>query len=246
MVKFLTRIVILAGIVALASYAVFDDPQEAYGKAYEDAMCRIDESNCPAPVAYAIVPGVNVLFVAKSLAAREGRQVAILADKWPYCDDENGDVFLVPQFFETDFASIPSFAQFYINPSDEKIIGAAIIHDWLYALGGDPAADAKARADNIFRYELREAGVNAFKRNIMYQAVSRFGGKTFGDQVEMRLRDPATGAPYTQDKPGNPVIDNLGPGCPNFLEKHWNNQNVTQYKSHTLSPFILQGWFDLP
>ena len=242
---FLVRLAVVIGLIAAASYAIFDNPVRVYRDAIEQAACRIDEQFCPPRVAKMVVPGVNVLFVDKSLVTREGRQVAILGDDWPYCDEENGDVFLAPQFFETDFASIPGFAQFYINPQDEKVVGAAIIHDWLYAIGGPDPVKAKARADNIFRFELGEAGVNVVKRNIMYQAVSRFGGKTFGDEVEMRFRDPQTGAPYTRPKPASPVIDNLGPGCPGFLEKYWNPEDATRFQAYYLAPIFIQGWFDL-
>ncbi|MBI1392006.1 MAG: DUF1353 domain-containing protein [Alphaproteobacteria bacterium] len=241
----LFQLVVLVGVFALGSFVVFDDPAPVYRDAIEAAACKVDEQLCPPKVAKLIVPGVNVLFVDKSLAMREGRQVAILADDWPYCDEENGDVFQTPQFFETDFASIPSFARFYINPQDPEIVGAAIIHDWLYAIGGDDRDAAKARADEIFRFELGEAGVNVIKRNIMYQAVNRFGGKTFGDAVEMRFRNPATGAPFMQPKPASPVIDNLGPGCPGFLAKYWNPDDATIFKSYELSPLIIQSWIDL-
>lgn len=242
---FLFRLIALAAIVAAGSYAAFDRPGEVYRKAYDDIACKIDQKFCPPAIAKMVVPGVNVLFVDKRLATREGRQVAILGDAWPYCDEENGDVFQAPQFFETDFASIPGFAQFYINPQDPAIVGAAIIHDWLYAIGGPDRDAAKVRADKIFRFELGEAGVNVVRRNIMYQAVSRFGGKTFGDDVEMRFRDPQTGAPYSASKPASPVIDNLGPGCPGFLAKYWNPEDATFFPGYYLSPLILQSWIDL-
>ncbi|MEM8937566.1 MAG: DUF1353 domain-containing protein [Pseudomonadota bacterium] len=245
---FLFRLSFFAGLIAIVSFAIWDDPVPVYKDAFDDAKCAVNGDWCPyEDVALRqVVPGVNVYFVDPSLAQREGRNVAILADDWPYCDDETGDVFLTPAFFETDFASIPSFAQWYIDPSDPKVIGGAIIHDWLYALGGIPAEEAKARADKIFRWELKQAGVNVIKRNIMYQAVARFGGKTFGDDVEMRFRNPETGVAFTQPRPDNPVIDNVGPGCDTFLDDHWYNTDRPNFAAHYLNPLLIQDWIELP
>ena len=253
MIRFLFNVLFFAAFFALGSYIVLDDPMATYKQLARETKQRIDCARQNQEVCYVgpivarqLSPSVPVYFVDPALATREGRQIAIIADDWPYCEDATGDIFLTPKYFETDFASIPSFAQFYINPQDEKIIGAAIVHDWLYALGGEPRDDAKKRADEIFRIELKAKGVNIVKRNIMYQAVSRFGGKNFGEDVEMRFRDPRNGATFTQPRPASAVIGNVGPGCETFLEEYWFNADRGPFvPSYELTPQVMPRWIEL-
>ncbi len=207
--RFLIRLAAVLILIVFGAHCVLDNPINYFGKTVGRMRCAIDKSR-PCPVtALRTPPGVAVLFVDKGLATRQGRRVAILAEDWPYCYDPPGDVYEAPQFFETDFASIPSFAQFYIEPSDPQVIGAAIIHDWLYALGGEPPEEARRFADDVFRFELKQGGVNVVKRNIMYFAVSFFGGGAFGE-------DPAAGhAGHRQSWTGLRRLcrEALEPGC---------------------------------
>ncbi len=243
MAGFLVRLIVLALVAVIGSYAAFDNPEATYRKLYQDIRCKTG-GPCIS-IAAMTLPGVRVLFVDKALANREGRQVAILSEKWPYCNDTSGEVYEVPQFFETDFASIPSWAQFYIKPSDPSVVGAAIIHDWLYAYGGAPRNDAKRLADNIFRIELEAHGVNVIRRNIMYQAVSLFGGENFGADDEMRFRNPETGALFTQPRPASLVIDQLTPGCSEFLAKYWDPSQRQSRVAYYLAPDFIEQWIDL-
>ncbi len=244
MIGFLFRLLVIAAIGVFIFYAAYDKPKEKAQELIEDVQCRFLD-RC-FTVTFRTLPGVRVFFVDKALADREGRQVAILSYDWPYCNDFTGDIYEVPRFFETDFASIPGWAQFYVNPQDPGIIGAAIIHDWLYAYGGSPEDAAKAQADNLFRKELKNAGVNIVRRNIMYLAVANFGGEFFGDDIEMRFRNPETGAPFTKARPATLAIDQLAPGCAGFLDAYWDMSAMTSPTAYDLNPAFIDDWVDLP
>jgi len=92
---------------------------------------------------------------------------------------EEGDLIRVPAGFVTDFASIPRIF-WNILPPTGKYGKAAVIHDYIYVMGGKiPHATkvyTKLDADNIFRDAMQALGVNWFVRNIMYRAV-RLGGR---------------------------------------------------------------------
>ena len=124
---------------------------------------------------------------------REGRRIAILVDDWLYCYPKTLDVFLVPRGYVTDFASIPSAAQLIINPFGDHV-EASVIHDWLYAVG---ESQSRIEADQIFRFAMKEQGVNLLKRNIMYRAVRLGGSTAFGRDSEWNFGDPRTAEPLS-------------------------------------------------
>lgn len=191
-----------------------------------------------------MLPGVSVYLIDKNLATREGRQLAVLADVWFYCYDPTGEVFRIPAGFETDFASIPAWAHRYVRPNDRRVIGAAIVHDWLYALGGQEGVMTKRKADQIFRFALKEKGVNRIKRNVMFQAVSAFGN-SFGSPKELRFRDIRTGKLVMGDPNEEAVVPfNLGPGCPDFL-KLFSRLRESEDGTIPLHPGLLKQWIDL-
>lgn len=174
-------------------------------------------------------------------ARRQGRRVAVLLDDWHYCYPQPGDlaaqddeIYRVPRTFETDFASIPEFARWAINPFGNHA-EAAVIHDWVYASGlhkpsgeleTDPKAIEKARkkADHIFRYAMKEQGVNLVKRNIMFAAVRLGGGGAFGrdDEWAGRFKDPESFQSVNPPSPrGSPLVVYNIDSCENldaFLE----------------------------
>lgn len=83
----------------------------------------------------------------------------------------------VPKGFKTDLASIPRIAMSII-PVHGKQTRAAVIHDWLYVMGGKVSEGTftKKQADELFRDIMEEQGVGKIKRNIMFAAV-RVGGR---------------------------------------------------------------------
>jgi len=103
---------------------------------------------------------------------------------------------VAPARFETDFASIPPIARWLISPFGRHS-EAAVIHDWLYALG--PRGDKKARyrADRIFSIALKGVGIGVFKRTVMFCAVRIGGGSAFGGREELNFRALGTLAPIS-------------------------------------------------
>ncbi len=133
-----------------------------------------------------------------------------------------------------------------MRPDDKAIIGAAIVHDWLYAVGAEQDGAAKQTADELFRYELGQAGVNMVKRNVMFAAVSLFGGEAFGTAEEMRFRNPENGNAYIGAKPAAAVIDTVAPQCTDFLEKYWDPVVASGGpQGHYLNPEFIEEWIDL-
>lgn len=80
------------------------------------------------------------------------------------------DRMVVPAGFVTDFASVPRVFWGLIPPYG-KHTRAAVVHDWLYAMGEVP----RIQADGIFRRIMRECGVGRAKRWTMYLALRLFG-----------------------------------------------------------------------
>jgi hypothetical protein len=103
---------------------------------------------------------------------REGRTTAVLVYGFAYDHPASGAQILVPEGFVTDFASIPQAAQLVVTPFGRHA-KAAVLHDWLYAVG---EAGRKWFADQVFDDAMAELGVDAVKRRTMYEAVHLFGG----------------------------------------------------------------------
>ena len=139
-------------------------------------------------------------------ARREGRRIAVLLDDWLYCYPETGEVFAVPRGYETDFASIPRGAHIAVNPFGNHA-EAAVIHDWLYAVG---ETGQRKKADNIFRFAMKEQSVNRIKRNVMHRAVRMAGADAYGREDEWRFRSPRTLGPLPEppfERPDSAVVD---------------------------------------
>lgn len=103
---------------------------------------------------------------------REGRTTAILVHGFIYDHAQSGAQIVVPENFLTDFASIPRAARFAFPPFGRHA-KAAVLHDWLYAVG-EPGR--KSFADRIFLDAMEELQVDAAARQIMYESVRLFGG----------------------------------------------------------------------
>lgn len=138
---------------------------------------------------YTMAPVTPIYFLVDRDPTRGNRRVGILTDDWPYCYDPDGSVFVIARGFDTDFASIPNFARFYINPTSDYVMEAAIVHDWLYAVGKEGDQQGRLYADDVFRFVLKESGVNFVRRNIMHRAVRMGGGNAYGRANELRIRE---------------------------------------------------------
>ncbi len=86
-------------------------------------------------------------------------------------DTRFGEVF-IPDGFESDGASIPSFAWALVgSPFDPRIIRAAFAHDWGY----HTHQYTQAQCDQYFLDILREDGHNMTQSEIMYWTLRCFG-----------------------------------------------------------------------
>nr|WP_070960936.1 DUF1353 domain-containing protein [Hyphomonas sp. Mor2] len=106
---------------------------------------------------------------------RNGRTTAVLVSGFDYEHEKmDGSVF-VPEGYVTDFASIPGALRVFVSPFGRHA-KAAVLHDWLYAVG-EPKK--KRFADILFRRAMKELGVPFFSRSFMFLAVRLFGGKAY-------------------------------------------------------------------
>jgi len=117
---------------------------------------------------------------------KAGRKLFTLDAEFPYCDVETGKVVVVPRWYVTDFASVPWYGQSFIDPQGPTA-RAAIIHDWLYAIG-EPGK--REEADAIFLRAMLRYGVPSFQANIAYQAVRTGGEKGYGLPGDWLFIDP--------------------------------------------------------
>ncbi|MEQ1931145.1 MAG: DUF1353 domain-containing protein [Parvularculaceae bacterium] len=208
------RPILLLALIVGGALCFFDSPmvaaQRAVGMPVETEGSR---------------QAIAALRIAVDLDGRRmGRRVAVLTDDWLYCYPETGEVFLVPGGYETDFASIPAAARWAISPFGNHA-EAAVIHDWLYAVG---EKDKRLQADEIFRHAMKENGVNVVRRNLMFEAVRRGGDKSYGAAEEWRFRDPRTLEHLAEpplarpDKAAVDVIDceELDVETPRIFEEH--------------------------
>ena len=83
----------------------------------------------------------------------------------------DGERWLIPAGFVTDFASIPRPAQ-ALYAIDDETRCPALLHDWLYCW--QPVE--RAEADALFLESLERAGVRWSKRQLMHAAVRAGGG----------------------------------------------------------------------
>lgn len=83
-------------------------------------------------------------------------------------------LFIVPEGFITDFASVPRVFWTLLPPATGRHREAAVLHDYLYTI----KSTSRKFADNIFLDAMIGAKVPAWKRQLIYWAV-RFGGGSY-------------------------------------------------------------------
>lgn len=92
------------------------------------------------------------------------------------------DAIYVPEWFETDWASIPAFFRWLLwNPFDTKFIASRLCHDYLY----ETCRRSREESDSVFKEILLEAWVNKFKAFIMFLAVRLFWKKYYRKQINL-------------------------------------------------------------
>lgn len=153
---------------------------------------------------------------------KAGRKLFTLDAEFPYCDVDTGKVIVVPRWYVTDFASVPWYGQSFIDPQGPTA-RAAIIHDWLYAVG-EPGK--REEADGIFYRAMIKYGVPSFQAGLAYQAVRAGGEKGYGlagdwwfvDPKRQELRQPP---PFPKPRTGAVRIMPRCTGFTALIQSGW-------------------------
>ena len=122
---------------------------------------------------------------------KSGRTLAVVVKDYTYFHVIK-DVELpvtVPEGFVTDFASIPKAFQWLIHPFGSHA-PAAVLHDYLYAIG---QKRARKYADLLFLYAMRESGVRRWRAWTMFLMVKLFGGGGYGLPKDWAFANSETG-----------------------------------------------------
>jgi len=105
-------------------------------------------------------------FETELVAKLAGNDAWQLTEDLVYKSDIVGLVY-IPAGFVTDFASVPRLPLAYLlagNTAHE----AAVVHDYLYVIH----RSTKSQADRTFREAMGVTGVPAWRKNLMYAAVT--------------------------------------------------------------------------
>ena len=133
---------------------------------------------------------------------RDGRTLAVVTRRYgfahPVLKDERIEI---PAGFVTDFASIPRWLWF-LAPPFGRHAPAAVLHDYLYAIGQQ---GARRYADYLFRAAMRESGVAWLKRLAMYFAVRVGGARGYGRAQDWTFVDHHDGRPL-ETNPARPEL----------------------------------------
>ena len=113
---------------------------------------------------------LTVLDVRPTGTYEGGRSLWQLVNPLAFESDVVKASVVVPEGFQTDFASVPRLPLVYLLMAD---IGqpAAVVHDYLYRTGPYP----RHVCDLVFHEALTAIGVSFWRRKLMYVAV-RVGG----------------------------------------------------------------------
>ncbi len=136
----------------------------------------------PTVVPSSLTPQTVILFN----KTKQGRKLFTLNEEFPYCDAATGRVIVVPKWYVTDFASVPWYGQSVIDP-EGPTARAAIIHDWLYAIG-EPGK--RQEADDTFYRAMIAFGVDEMHARIAYNAVRTGGQAGYGLKGDWLFIDP--------------------------------------------------------
>jgi hypothetical protein len=90
-------------------------------------------------------------------------------------------VIVVPAGFVTDFASTPRAIWAVLPPVGQYQL-AAVVHDFLY---WDQAC-TRTQADDLLRVAMAESRVKPFERDVIWQAVRRFGNSAWDSNARAK------------------------------------------------------------
>lgn len=121
--------------------------------------------------------------------------------RFPFAYTTNAGLEIkVPQWFETDFASVPPILQNVLRPWD-TYGEAAVIHDWLY---WNQQTDRKT-ADGILLEAMQSSSVPEWKQRCIYLAVRAFGDFAWEDNA--RIASEGYSRIRTPESPPSPAWD---------------------------------------
>ena len=144
------------------------------------------------------------------------RRVAVVLRDWFYCFPPTGEIIRVPAGYLTDFASIPPDFWWIVPPFGDQT-EAAVVHDWLFAVGETGAYN---HANKVFHYALVEQHVPVAKADAMYRIVETFGRAAYGRDNEWRehFRDTETGVRLEPwyPKPATAIVGHSPTRCVNW------------------------------
>lgn len=111
---------------------------------------------------------------------KRGSKVAIyrLLEDFVYESDKYG-VITCEAGMETDFASIPKFALWFINDDSPGILYGSIPHDKVYSLLGklpNGVELSREQADDLLAEMMKVSGANALQIYVVHKAVRLGGG----------------------------------------------------------------------
>ena len=87
---------------------------------------------------------------------------------------------IVPKGFLTDFASVPSAVQSLMSNTEDDILIASVVHDYLYEVLPKPLRYLKKiDADQMFYKLCRLAGMGYIRAKLAYFGVRAFGRGTY-------------------------------------------------------------------
>lgn len=112
---------------------------------------------------------------------KQGRRRVFLNRDWGFilsnAEGKQPTFIPVSRYFISDFASIPKPFDAFFSPFGRHA-EAAIVHDWLYAVGPgneENSYEARRRADIIFYRAMRQQGTNPVSSRLMFSAVRIYG-----------------------------------------------------------------------
>lgn len=184
--KIILRAVLSFGIIVITVFAIL------VAATYIILPHSADKSKFPSYIGYG--PELDISIIMDSSGQRQGRRVVVLNRPWHYITSEFfegfGDrpvIIPVSQYFVSDFASVPFYVRPFISQFG-KHAEAAVLHDWLYAIGPGSVSKKKARknADLLFYEAMIHSGVWLPARRLMFLAVRIGGAGSFGEDTEWK------------------------------------------------------------
>lgn len=124
------------------------------------------------------------MFIGNTVLKRKNKNTYILEEDIIFKNEKY--LIIVKKGFETNGASIPKICWSIIGcPFTGKYVGAAILHDALYASN----FLTKHESDLLFLSIMEDCDVHVLKRNLMYRAVNIFGKSAWDEESIFKFNE---------------------------------------------------------